>query len=211
MMRVEEIVEQTETLRRSDLEAWINEELIAPETDSAGMVFSEMECARIRLICSLLSALCSLRYELEVEADTLPVIMSLIDQLYETRHRLLKLAAAVSAQDKPIRAAILALVEGDEDASVAWFTDPYAVPAAMMALDDRIYRSLSETVSEKQAEVAQNILVPFARRMSLGRLLIAFATLALAISLVRLKVLVEVGALQYQSSRPLLIETDIKN
>lgn len=110
MMRLEEIIEQMESLQRSDLEVWINEELVAPQENSEGIVFSEMECARIRLICSL-------RYELEVEADTLPVIMSLIDQLYETRQHLLKLTAAVAAQDKPIRTAILALIEGNEDVS----------------------------------------------------------------------------------------------
>jgi chaperone modulatory protein CbpM len=106
MKRVEEIVEQMESLQRSDLDIWIHEELITPQEDSGAMVFSEMECARIRLICTL-------RYELEVEAETLPVIMSLVDQLYQTRQQLLKLTAAVAAQDKSVQAAIVAAIDLD--------------------------------------------------------------------------------------------------
>lgn len=104
MKRVAEIVEQIEALQRSDLDAWINEELISPQEDAGAMVFSEMECARIRLICTL-------HYELEIDAETLPVVLSLVDQLYQTRQRLLKLTAAVALQDKPVQAAILAAID----------------------------------------------------------------------------------------------------
>ena len=104
MMRVEDIVEQIEALQRSDLDLWISEEFVAPQEDGGVLVFSEMECARIRLISTL-------RYELEIEADTLPVILSLVDQLYQTRQHLLKLSAAVAAQDEPVRLAGLAAIE----------------------------------------------------------------------------------------------------
>jgi chaperone modulatory protein CbpM len=106
MMRVEEIVEQIDALRRSDLDAWIREELISPQKDAETEVFSEMEYARIRLICTL-------HYELEIDAETLPVVLSLVDQLYQTRQRLLKLAAAVAAQDEAVQNAILAAIDLD--------------------------------------------------------------------------------------------------
>lgn len=104
MMRVDEIVEQIDALQRSDLDAWIGEALVSPQDDGGTLVFSEMECARIRLICTL-------RYELEIDADTLPVILSLVDQLYQTRQHLLSLSAAVAAQDKAVQAAILAAID----------------------------------------------------------------------------------------------------
>lgn len=104
MMRIDEIVEQIDALQRSDLEAWISDALISPEEDAGVLVFTEMECARIRLICTL-------HYELEIDAETLPVVVSLIDQLYKTRQRLLKLTAAVAAQDKAVQAAILDAIE----------------------------------------------------------------------------------------------------
>ena len=67
-----------------------------------------MECARVRLICSL-------HYDIEVDADTLPVVLSLIDQLYDTRQRLLSLSAAIAAQDKSIQAAILAAMKPEKN------------------------------------------------------------------------------------------------
>lgn len=104
MKNVEEIVEQIALLHRSDLDAWIKEDLISPEGDVGSPVFSEMECARIRLISTL-------RYELEIEEDALPVVMSLVDQLYQTRRQLLQLSAAVAAQDKAVQAAILDAID----------------------------------------------------------------------------------------------------
>lgn len=104
MMRVDEIVEAIGALRRSDLDAWISEELISSQEEGGALIFSDMECARIRLICSL-------RYELEIDAEALPVVLSLVDQLYKTRQRLLSLTAAVAAQDKPVQVAILAAID----------------------------------------------------------------------------------------------------
>ena len=104
MRHVEEIVEQIALLQRSDLDSWVREELILPQDDVGSMVFSEMECARIRLISTL-------RYELELEEEALPVVMSLLDQLYQTRQQLLKLSAAVAAQDKAVQAAILNAID----------------------------------------------------------------------------------------------------
>ena len=47
--------------------------------------------------------------------DTLPVILSLIDQLHEMRQRLRSLSAAVMTQDKSVQAAIIAAMERDSD------------------------------------------------------------------------------------------------
>ncbi|RVI04131.1 hypothetical protein CN206_25120, partial [Sinorhizobium meliloti] len=60
-----------------------------------------------------------LRYELEIDTDTLPIVVSLIDQLYDTRQRLLSLTAAMAAQDKTVQAAIIAALERDEGSSTA--------------------------------------------------------------------------------------------
>jgi chaperone modulatory protein CbpM len=108
MMRVDEIVEAIGALRRSDLDAWISEELISLQEENGALVFSDMECARIRLICTL-------RYELEIDSEALPVILSLVDQLYQTRRSLLSLTAAVAAQDRSVQAAILAAIHLDGD------------------------------------------------------------------------------------------------
>jgi chaperone modulatory protein CbpM len=101
MMAIDDLLAAISMLQRRDLEGWIHEELVAPRQDAGTLMFSDMECARVRLICTL-------TYELEIDADTLPVVLSLVDQLYDTRQRLLSLTAAIAAQDKPIQAAIIA-------------------------------------------------------------------------------------------------------
>jgi len=110
MMRVDNLVERIAALQRSDLEDWIRDELVAPGRDAESLLFTETEFARVRLICTL-------RYELEIDADTLPVVLSLIDQLYDTRQRLRSLTAAVATQDKPIQAAIIAAIEKDREST----------------------------------------------------------------------------------------------
>ena len=101
MMHVDDLVAAISSLQRSDLEAWIREELVAPRQEAGTLLFNEMEYARVRLICML-------HYELEIDADALAVVLSLVDQLYDTRQRLLSLTAAVAAQDKNVQTAILA-------------------------------------------------------------------------------------------------------
>ena len=104
MMPIDDLVERIAALQRSDLEAWIGEGLVSPQQEVEGLRFSDMECARIRLICTL-------RYELEIDAETMSVVLSLLDQLYDTRQRLLSLTAAVATQDKAVQAAILTAID----------------------------------------------------------------------------------------------------
>jgi len=105
MTRLEDLIAAISSLRRSDLEAWIREELVVPRPEEGTLLFTEMECARVRLICTL-------HYELEIDADTLPVVLSLVDQLYDTRQRLMSLTAAVAAQDETVQEAIIAAMRG---------------------------------------------------------------------------------------------------
>jgi chaperone modulatory protein CbpM len=108
MINIDDLVAAISALRRNDLESWIREELVTPQQDAETLRFTEMECARVRLICTL-------HYDLEIDADTLPVVLSLIDQLYDTRQRLLSLSAAIAAQGESIQAAILAAMKRDAD------------------------------------------------------------------------------------------------
>ena len=52
-----------------------------------------------------------------VDAGTLPLVLSLVDQLYDTRQRLLSLSAAVSAQDQNVQAAIISALERNAGSS----------------------------------------------------------------------------------------------
>ena len=104
MISFDDLIAAISSLQRSDLEAWIREQLVVPQHEAGTLLFTDMECARVRLICTL-------HYELEIDAGTLPVVLSLVDQLYDTRQRLLSLSAAVAAQEKKVQAAIIAAME----------------------------------------------------------------------------------------------------
>ena len=106
MMGINDLVTAISALQRSDLETWIHEDLVTPQNEAGNLLFTDMDCARIRLICML-------HYELEIDPETLPVVLSLVDQLYDTRERLLSLSAAVAAQDKDIQTAIIAAMSSD--------------------------------------------------------------------------------------------------
>jgi len=109
MMAIDDLLATIPSLQRGDLEGWIRDELVVPEQD-AGLSFSDMECARVRLICTL-------TYELEIDSSALPVVLSLLDQLYDTRQRLLSLTHAITSQDKAIQAAIIAAMTPGGDSA----------------------------------------------------------------------------------------------
>jgi chaperone modulatory protein CbpM len=100
MIRASELIEAIAALRPDDLDVWVRDALVTPQEASDTLMFSDMQAARVRLICVL-------RYDLEIDAGALPVVLSLIDQLHEARGRLMALGAAVAAQDDAVREAII--------------------------------------------------------------------------------------------------------
>lgn len=104
MMRFDDLLAAVKALHREDLQRWVDQAWVSPLSEGGTLHFSDMECARVRLICTM-------RYDWEVEEDTMPVILSLLDQLYETRRELNVLAAAVAGQNADVRNAILRAVQ----------------------------------------------------------------------------------------------------
>jgi len=100
MKNLEEITSLVPELDRADLERWIHAALIVAEADDGVTRLDDVQIARVRLICAL-------RFDMEVEEETLPVVLDLIDQLHATRDRLHRLSQAVLAQDEEVRAAVI--------------------------------------------------------------------------------------------------------
>ena len=104
MTEIDKLVDEIAPLRREDLETWVRESLVISETAEGTVRFSEIECARVRLLCTL-------RYDLEIDNETLPLILSLVDQLYEARGKLNALTSAVAAQSPEVRDAIKKILQ----------------------------------------------------------------------------------------------------
>jgi chaperone modulatory protein CbpM len=75
-----------------DLRRWIAEGLVRPEAKEGELRFEEIDAERVRLILDL-------RDLLEVNETALPVVLSLLDQVYALRRRLRQLEPRSSGDD----------------------------------------------------------------------------------------------------------------
>lgn len=83
------------------LEVWVREGWVVPTRREDGAAeFDELDVARLRLVCQL-------KDELNVNDDAIPVVLSLLDQVYGLRRELKALAGAVDRQPERVRAELL--------------------------------------------------------------------------------------------------------
>ena len=80
MITVEVLITEVSGLRRQDLENWISRDWVRPDQQKGEYLFQEIDVARVRLIREL-------RDEMAVNEETLPIVLSLLDQVYELRRR----------------------------------------------------------------------------------------------------------------------------
>jgi chaperone modulatory protein CbpM len=105
MIREGELIARFTYLERHVLLAWIDEGVIAPHRDAQGYLFDRVDESRVALACDL-------HYRMGLEHASLPVILSLIDQLHDARHHLRVLTRAVAEQPESIQHEITRLMAG---------------------------------------------------------------------------------------------------
>jgi chaperone modulatory protein CbpM len=103
MIRETELFAHFASLERQVLLTWIEEGVVAPERDEQGYLFDQVDESRVALACDL-------HYRMGLDHASLPVILSLIDQLHDTRHHLRSLTQAISEQPEAIRQEIARLM-----------------------------------------------------------------------------------------------------
>jgi chaperone modulatory protein CbpM len=96
MIREPELIAQFTYLEQRVLLSWIEDGVIAPQRDEQGYLFDQVDEARVALACDL-------HYRMGLEHASLPVILSLIDQLHDARHHLRALTQAVAEQSDTVR------------------------------------------------------------------------------------------------------------
>lgn len=96
MIGIETLVVQVRGLDRAALERWIDAALVRPEGEPGEWRFRDIDVARVRLIVEL-------RQEMRVEEPTLPLVLSLLDQLYDARRAMRRLGVAVAGVDEATR------------------------------------------------------------------------------------------------------------
>ena len=88
MISIELVLTLVSGLQRPDLERWIVHRLVLPDLSAGIYVFQEIDVARVRLILAL-------RDDLQVNEESLPIVLSLLDQLYEARRMMRELGQAL--------------------------------------------------------------------------------------------------------------------
>ncbi len=83
-----------------ELEDFIARGWICPLRDETDYIFEDIDIARTHLICEL-------HIEMKIEADTMNIILSLLDQLYERKSYLEQIIKAIETQPEDIRNAII--------------------------------------------------------------------------------------------------------
>ena len=107
MMRIQAVVALFPDLNEAELTMWIEQHWVEPEHSlDDGHVFRDIDVARIHMIYDL-------RHRLDVHEETVPLVLSLLDQVYELRRNMKAMTRALDQQPEDIRAAVLrALGEG---------------------------------------------------------------------------------------------------
>jgi chaperone modulatory protein CbpM len=108
MRTLSEVVVVVGRIDRVELVSWVERGWVVPERPalepSAEPAFSDLDVARVCLICDL-------RHDLAVEEETVPLVLSLLDQLYAMRRQMSLLRGALEQQPEDVRRAIMELAE----------------------------------------------------------------------------------------------------
>jgi chaperone modulatory protein CbpM len=72
----------------SEVERWIGLDLVVPEGSGEARRFRSIDVARVRLILEL-------KRDCGIDEAALPVVLSLLDQLYRTREQMRRLVGAL--------------------------------------------------------------------------------------------------------------------
>jgi chaperone modulatory protein CbpM len=100
-----EVVRLIGRVDRVELTQWVELGWVTPERrERDEPAFSDLDVARVCLICDL-------RYDLAVEEETMPLVLSLLDQIYTLRRQMNALTGAIRQQPEDVRQAILDLLD----------------------------------------------------------------------------------------------------
>jgi len=101
MLRFSAVTALFADLPEQELTAWVQRGWVRPEGESPAWEFQEIDIARVRLIRDL-------RHGMDIGEDVIPLVLSLLDQVYELRAQLRSVLQAVEKQPDEVRKAIRA-------------------------------------------------------------------------------------------------------
>ncbi len=100
MMRITAVVSLFPDLRETELHGWVHRGWVRPQGSEPDWVFQEVDIARVRMIHDF-------RRAMAVPEETMPLVLSLLDQVYALRGQMQAVARAIEGQPDAVRSAIL--------------------------------------------------------------------------------------------------------
>ena len=100
-MQLETLTALFPDLQQGEIIKWVERGWVQPDE---GLIFKEIDVARIRLIRDL-------QRDLAVTEDTVPVVLALIDQLYDLRCTLRDMMEALRVQPEAVRQSVFAALK----------------------------------------------------------------------------------------------------
>jgi chaperone modulatory protein CbpM len=110
MMRITAVVAMFDGLEETDVLTWVERGWVRPQWGSTGdatgnptgdPIFEDIDIARVRLIHDLL-------FRMDLREDAIPLILGLLDQVYDLRAIVRTLTTEIGRQPANVRDAILA-------------------------------------------------------------------------------------------------------
>jgi chaperone modulatory protein CbpM len=99
MLGIDALVARFAGLDRIELMRWVENRWVLPERQGGSWVFHEVDIARVELILEI-------RREWALDEEAMPLVLGLLDQVYELRRQLRRLCDALETQPAEIRATI---------------------------------------------------------------------------------------------------------
>ena len=105
MLHLTAVVAQFPDLGEAELLDWIQRGWVRAERQEPDWLFEDIDVVRVRLVYDV-------RYVMGVTDDAMPLVLSLLDQVYGLRAQMRAVARAVERQPEGVRDAILAALRG---------------------------------------------------------------------------------------------------
>ena len=112
MKYLEDVVALFPGLDSIELHTWIEQRWVRPERgEGETWVFHEIDLARVSLIYDL-------RRELDTPEETVPMVLSLLDQVYDLRGIIKTILRALQDQPANVQAAVLGALQPSDSAKL---------------------------------------------------------------------------------------------
>jgi chaperone modulatory protein CbpM len=108
MLTEQDVVQRVVNLTEVRLRTWVARGWLSPAHAEGRHVFTELDVARCNMIRQF-------RDDLEIDDETVPVVLSLLDQVYGLRRELRNVMRAIGSQPEDVRRQMLKAIKNQRE------------------------------------------------------------------------------------------------